>query len=114
MKYVNDNDLGGKLRPIHNNVELASAIRGRRNCYLYTVGTFQVNEQNYYELKLKSIKLIGLAFAQLKYKPSKEKQQGRKPVNIIIDELSKIPLNINVDTNIKLEQKDKYLNGDTQ
>ena len=114
MKYVNDNELGSQLRPVHNNSELTNAIQGKRNCYLYTVDTFQVNEQNYYELKLRNIKLVGLAFAQLKYKPSKEKQQGRKPVNIIIDELSKIPLNINVNTNIKLEQKNKYINGGMQ
>jgi len=114
MKYVNDNDLGGQLRPVHNNSELASAIQGRRNCCLYTVGTFQVNEQNYYELKSRNIKLVGLAFAQLKYKPSKEKQQGRNPVNIIIDELSKIPLNVKVNTNIKIEQKTKYINGGMQ
>lgn len=114
MKYVNDDELGSQLRPVHNNSELTNAIQGRRNCYLYTVGTFQVNEQNYYDLKLRNIKLVGLAFAQLKYKPSKEKQQGRKPVNIIIDELSNMTLNINVDANIKLEQKDKYLNGGMQ
>lgn len=114
MKYVNDDELGSQLRPVHNNSELTNAIQGRKNCYLYTVGTFQVNEQNYCELKLRNIKLIGLAFAQLKYKPSKQNQQGRKAVNIIIDELSKISLNINIDTNIKLEQKDKYLNGDMQ
>lgn len=114
MKYVNDNELVSQLRPVHNNSELTNAIQGKRNCYLYTVGTFQVNEQNYYELKLRNIKLVGLAFAQLKYKPSKEKQQGRKLVNIIIDELSKIPLNINVNTNIKPEQKNKYINGGMQ
>lgn len=114
MNYIDDNNLGGQLRPIHNNIELASAIQGRRNCCLYTVGTFQVNRQNYYELKSRNIKLVGLAFAQLKYKPLKEKQQGRKPVNIIIDELSNMTLNINIDTNIKLEQKDKYLNGGMQ
>lgn len=113
MNYVSDNILGGQLKPVHNNIELTKAMKGRRNCYLYTVGTFQVNEQNYYDLKLRNIKLVGLAFAQLKYKPSKEKQQGRKPVNIIID-LCNMTLNINVDTNIKLEQKDKYLNGGMQ
>lgn len=114
MSCVNDNDLGGQLRPIHNNSELTSAMQGRKNCCLYTIGTFQVNNKNYIELKARNIKLIGLAFAQLKYKPLKEKYQGRKKVNIIIDELSKITLNINVDTNIKLEQKDKYLNGGMQ
>lgn len=114
MKYVDDNVLGGQLRPIHNNIELSMAMQRRKNCHLYTVGTFQVNNQNYIELKERNIKLVGLAFAQLKYKPLKEKQQDRKSVNIIIDELSKITLNINIDTNVKLEQKNKYISGGMQ
>jgi hypothetical protein len=69
---------------------------------------------DYIELKERNIKLVGLAFAQLKYKPLKEKQQDKKSVNIIIDELSKITLNINIDTNVKLEQKDKYISGGMQ
>lgn len=114
MKYDNRDVLGSQLKPIHDNIELKQAMQGRKNCCLYTVGTFKINEQNYYELKLRNIKLVGLAFAQLKYKPLKEKQQGRKKVNIIIDELSKIALNINVDTDIKLEHKNKYINGGMQ
>mgnify|MGYP000402792393 CR=1 FL=1 len=31
-----------------------------------------------------------------------------------IDELSKITLNINIDTNVKLEQKNKYISGGMQ
>lgn len=114
MKYIDDDVLGGQLRPIHNNFELTNAMQGRKNYFLYTVGTFQINNQNYIELKERNIKLVGLAFAQLKYKPLKEKQQDRKSVNIIIDELSKITLNINIDTNVKLEQKDKYISGGMQ
>lgn len=114
MKYIDDDVLGGQSRPIHNNFELTNVMQGRKNCFLYTVGTFQVNNQNYIELKERNIKLVGLAFAQLKYKPLKEKQQDRKSVNIIIDELSKITLNINIDTNVKLEQKNKYISGGMQ
>lgn len=114
MKYIDDDVLGGQSRPIHNNFELTNAMQGRKNCFLYTVGTFQVNNQNYIELKERNIKLVGLAFAQLKYKPLKEKQQDRKSVNIIIDELSKITLNINIDTNVKLKQKNKYISGGMQ
>ncbi len=114
MKYIDDDVLGGQSRPIHNNFELTNAMQGRNNCFLYTVGTFQVNNQNYIELKERNIKLVGLAFAQLKYKPLKEKQQDRKSVNIIIDELNKITLNINIDTNVKLEQKNKYISGGMQ
>ena len=112
MGNINDNELGGQLRPVHNNIELKTAIIGRRNCCIYTVGTFQINEQNYYELKSRNIKLVGLAFAQLKYKPLTEKQQERTPLSIIIDELSKLSLNIS--TNVKSEQKNKYINGGMQ
>ena len=34
MTYVNDNSLGGKLKPIHNNIELTKAMKSRRNCCL--------------------------------------------------------------------------------
>lgn len=113
MKYVDNNVLGSLSRPIHNNIELTMAMQGRKNCRLYTVGTFQVNNQNYIELKERNIKLVGLAFAQLKYKPSTNKQQGKKTINILIDELSKITLSINIDANIK-EQKGKYISGGMQ
>ena len=49
MKYIDDDVLGGQSRPIHNNFELTNAMQGRKNCFLYTVGTFQVNNQNYIE-----------------------------------------------------------------
>lgn len=111
MKYVDNDVLGSQFRPIHNNIELTTAMQNRKNCHLYTVGTFQVNNQNYIELKERNIKLIGLAFAQLN--PSANKQQGKKTVNIIISELSKITLNINVDTNIK-KQKGNYISGGMQ
>ncbi len=63
MNYLSDNSLGGQLKPIHNNIELTKAMKGRRNCYLYTVGTFQVNKENLDTLKINNIKLVGLAFA---------------------------------------------------
>lgn len=109
MNYVDDNSLGGQLKPIHNNCELSKAVLGRKNCYLYTVGTFKVNEQNLYDLKIRNIKLVGLAFAQLKYKP--KKKQKKSNINIIIDELHEIPINISVGIDMSLEQKDKYLSG---
>lgn len=109
MNYIKENDLGGQLKPIHSNYELSKAVLGRKNCYLYTVGTFKVNEQNLYELKTRNIKLIGLAFAQLKYKPKKKPKKAN--INIIIDELHEMPLNISVGIDINLEQKDKYISG---
>ncbi len=108
MTYVNDNSLGGKLKPIHNNIELTKAMKSRRNCCLYTVGTFPINEENLYTLKISNIKLIGLAFARLKFKPKKNNQDGLITTNIVFDEM--ISLNINVNTNIS-EEKNKYLSG---
>lgn len=60
-----DNILGGELTPVSNNSELRTAILGRKNCYIYTKGTFQVTEENLYELKIRNIKLVGIAFAYL-------------------------------------------------
>lgn len=53
MKYIDDDVLGGQSRPIHNNFELTNAMHGRKNCFLYTVGTFRVNNQIY---KMKNCK----------------------------------------------------------
>ena len=53
MKYIDDDVLGGQSRPIHNNFELTNAMQGRKNCFLYTVGTFQVNNQNYLKINKK-------------------------------------------------------------
>lgn len=43
MCEINDNSLGGQLNPIHDNYELSNAVIGRKNCYLYTVGTLWLN-----------------------------------------------------------------------
>ena len=32
MDYISENNLGGELNPIHNNIELTKAMIGRRNC----------------------------------------------------------------------------------
>ena len=110
MNYVDDNSLGGQLKPVHNNFELRNAMLGRKNCVIYTVVTFKIEEQNLYELKIRNIKLVGLAFAQIKYKPQK-KEQKKSDVNIIFDELHEMSLNISVGIDIKLEQKDRYISG---
>lgn len=112
MNYIGeDNSLGSQLKPVRNNLELEKVMVGKNNCIIYTVGTFKVEELNLLVLKEKNIKLVGLAFAQLKYKPRKRKEQGKIPTNIVVDEFSTISLDIKVDTNIKLEQKDRYISG---
>lgn len=110
MNYVSDNSLGGQLKPVHNNIELTKAMKGRRNCYLYTVGTFPINEENLYTLKISNIKLVGLAFAQAQFKPRKEKKQITKPLNIVLDEIHELPLNVAIGIDIS-EQKNRYISG---
>lgn len=111
MCYVSENSLGGELKPIHNNYELSKAIIGRKNCHLYTVGTFTISEKNLYELKIRNIKLVGLLFAQLKYKSKKKKQEQKSNINIIFDEIHEMPLNVSLGIDMNLEQKDKYISG---
>ncbi len=110
MNYVSDNSLGGQLKPIHNNIELTKAMKGRRNCYLYTFGIFPINEENLYTLKISNIKLVGLAFAQAQFKPRKKKKQIKKPLNIVLDEIHELPLNVTIGIDIS-EQKDRYISG---
>lgn len=113
MNCVDDNSLGGQLNPVHNNFELKKAMFSRKNCVIYTVETFKIEEQNLYELEIRNIKLVGLAFAQMKYKP-KEKEQKKSSINIIFDELHEMPLNISVGIDMNLEQEDKYISGGMQ
>lgn len=111
MNCVSDNNLGSQLKPIHNNLELTKAMKGRRNCCLYTVGTFQVNEENLYTLKISNIKLVGLAFVPVQFKPRKKKKQITKPINIVLDELHELPVNVSIGIDINSEQKDRYISG---
>lgn len=107
MEYIDDNILGGKLRPVRNNHELTKAMYGRKNCIIYTVGTFKIREENILLLELKNITLVALAFAQLKHKKKKKKQEQK--FNIIVDEIHELPLSIKLD--IDVEQKNRYING---
>lgn len=78
---VLDKSLGSELNPVSNNKELKQAIMGRKDCYIYTKGTFQITKENLYELKIRNIKLVGLAFARF----SKEQEKvGLKVVGNII------------------------------
>lgn len=111
MNYVNDNSLGSQLKPVRNNRELEKAIFGRKNCVIYTVGTFEIEKSNLMALEFKNIKLIGLAFAQAQFKPRKKKKQVTKPLNIVLDEVHELSLNIAIGIDINLEQKDRYISG---
>lgn len=62
--------LGSELNPVSNNRELRLAVTGRKNCYIYTKGTFSLTRENLQELKIRNIKLVGIAFAH--YKRRKE------------------------------------------
>lgn len=112
MNTIDDNKIGGQLHPIKDNKELSCAIIGRKNCILYTAGTFQISDRNLFELKLRNIKLVGLAFAIMKYK-AKNKTQKEK-TNIIVDELSNIDISIGIDLGNNLDQQsnyNKFING---
>lgn len=65
MTILADHSLGGQLNPVSNNYQLRQAITGRSNCYVYTKGTFNITEDILQDLKIKNIKLVGLAFAYL-------------------------------------------------
>lgn len=108
MNNKNNSYLGSQLNPVHDNFELRKAMLGRRNCVIYTVGTFEIAEENLYTLKISNIKLIGLAFAKMKFKPRKKERQ--KPLNIVIDEIHELPLNITIGIDVS-EQKDRYISG---
>jgi hypothetical protein len=103
MNYIDDYSLGGQLNPINNNIELTKAMKGRRNCYLYTFGTFEVNEVNLFLLKTNNIKLVGGLVARAKNKAKEEAIVGTENKKIIIfDELS---------FDVKMEYKEKYIGG---
>jgi hypothetical protein len=103
MNYVDDYSLGGQLNPIHNNMELTKAMKDRRNCYLYTFGTFEVNEVNLFLLRTNNIKLVGVLVAIAKNKAKEEVIVGTEKKKIIMfDELS---------FDVKMEHKQKYIGG---
>lgn len=112
MNTIDDNKIGGQLHPIKDNKELSCAICGRKNCVLYTIGTFQISDRNLFELKLRNIKLVGLAFAYIKKDVKKKNQQ--KKLDIIVDEISKMDISIGIDLGNNLDQQsnyNKFING---
>lgn len=78
---IRDKFLGSELNPVSNNRELKQAIMGRKDCYIYTKGTFQITKENLYELKIRNIKLVGLAFSS--FSPKIEKVDLKVVGNII-------------------------------
>ncbi len=78
---VLDCALGGELNPVSNNRELRQAITGRKNCNIYTKGTFPVTKENLYELEIRNIKLVGLSFAR--FSKEQEKVDLKVDDNII-------------------------------
>lgn len=101
----NDNYLGSELNPVHSNYELRKAMIGRKNCIIYTVGTFKLDDDNLYMIKVKNIKLVGMLFNRLEYKPSTKKKHSKQKINIVVDEIHSL------DFDIKLEQRSRYING---
>lgn len=63
MEIINERQLGGSLNPVTNNYELRQAITGRRNCIIFTKGTFKIESDNLEGIRSRNIQLKGLAFA---------------------------------------------------
>ena len=57
-----NNYLGSKNNPCQDDKEILAAIMGRRDCTIYTRGTFKINELVQSELKLRNIKLCGIGY----------------------------------------------------
>lgn len=57
--------LGSKERPCMDNVDITIAMRGRTDCMLYTIGTFELAEINLIEAKARNITFVGLNVAKM-------------------------------------------------
>ena len=108
---MKDNELGSELHPVKNNIELSHAIINKENCIIYTVKTFTISKENLNLIRQKNITLVGLAFAEVKYIPNKNKINNKRLNNIVFDEIHEFPFDIKVDMNLETNQKSKYLNG---
>ena len=98
ITIVKDRDLGGQLNPVSNNQELLIAMAGRRNCCIYTKGTFQVTKVNLYELKIRNIKLIGLAFTSF----------SKKLEKAVLNGTSDITCGLNIEKGIKVNYERRF------
>lgn len=55
-----DNYIGSKEMPCKNIYELQKAIKGRIDLIIYTLGTFNISDELYQEIKHRNIKLCGV------------------------------------------------------
>ncbi len=65
-------------RPFRNLEELKKGIKAKRNCTLYTYGTWILPEEVYQEIKKRKITLVGVLQAQIN-KASKDITQQAMP-----------------------------------
>lgn len=54
--------LGSKTNPCKNVEEVSKAIKGKRNCIVYTSRTFELNKMILWEIRLRNIKLCGVNY----------------------------------------------------
>ena len=57
-----NNYLGSQNNPCRDNKEILTAITGRRNCIIYTRGTFEIKPDIIQQLNLRNIKLCGIGY----------------------------------------------------
>lgn len=57
-----DDYLGSKNNPCKSVEEISKAIKGRKNCIIYTKGIFELNKMILCELNLRNIKLCGVSY----------------------------------------------------
>lgn len=58
--------LGSKKRPCIDNADITIAMRGKTDCMLYTMRTFEIAERNLIEANARNITFVGLNAAKMK------------------------------------------------
>lgn len=91
MEIINDHQLGGALNPVTNNYQLRQAITGRKNCIIYTKETFKIDLDNLESIRIRNIRLEGLAFAYLLKEVEKSVLKGTSDITPkgLLSELNK-------------------------
>lgn len=57
--------LGSKERPCMDNADITIAMRGRTDCILRTMGTFEIAAKNLIEANARNITFVGLNAAKM-------------------------------------------------
>lgn len=83
MKFVHSNELGGKNNPISNENDLLKAIQNKKNCCMYTKGTFLLPQCILSELEFRNIELFGENYLTFSKQLEKEILEGNTKNDMI-------------------------------